>query len=58
MSFTNDQKVAAIEAASNIVVALINKTSAFNTHSGAGEQGDAAASAFEAVYQQIKDSAG
>lgn len=58
MALTVDQKTAAIKAAADIVIALVEHTPTFKGRSDAAEQGANAAAAFKAVYAQIKASAG
>ncbi|MEB1529876.1 hypothetical protein [Xanthomonas sp. WHRI 7945] len=57
MSLTTAQKEAAIEAASRIVVALIENSQGFKQSGNAATDSSAAVDAFKKVFEQIKASA-
>ncbi|NYF21926.1 hypothetical protein HDC36_003402 [Xanthomonas sp. JAI131] len=57
MSLTTAQTEAAIEAASRIVVAMIETSPAFRNTGDAAKDSAAAANAFKQVFEQIKASA-
>jgi len=57
MALTPDQKTAAIKAAADIVVALIQSTAAYKSMGMAVTGSDAAAAAFKKTFEAIKQSA-